>query len=478
LSATKPATLELFAAEIPKSIFSCGLLDDEGCAECERCPLVLPYYQYRVLHAPIDTLNKAPHAFRVIIKTADLLCQKNDVLAPDRGTRQNYIKSLCKLALAFRPIRLRWNDDGPPCDWDKNIYEDEAATHLFVAAVYTNSDSLVRQMIDPIAERPDARVFSSVFGSAYSAASQQGNRELLLLLLERLYDPNIRWHFSARSQAAIFAVQRGHLDAGSLFLSTDSTKWSHWRYTLPQEPGRYTREEYECLFKMLNTPNLDLFCCSMEFLQNTIVKGTLPWNIPDRLFFVHSARGYVEMVKHLIEKLDFLPQREAVCRTVYFACRNGHIDMVKLLLPYVDTVPSDAMAYAAAGGHLDIIRMLATDDRFDINAQARKYPPPIVSAVQLEHIPMFRFLRERGASLDTPQCGRQAVSIAKGAGLDSMLEILAEEGVRIDGVAPSSRGFDYRCVCLSCRPWGSPVELSDDEEFDEKSDEEPHEEDV
>jgi hypothetical protein len=47
-------------------------------------------------------------------------------------------------------------------DWDKNNYEDQPETHLFIAAVYTNSDSLIRQMLDPITDRSNARVFSSV----------------------------------------------------------------------------------------------------------------------------------------------------------------------------------------------------------------------------------------------------------------------------------------------------------------------------
>jgi Ankyrin repeats (3 copies) len=471
VSTTNPSSLELFAAEVPKAIFSCGLLDDEYCAECKKCPLVLPYYQYRVLRTPIDNLKKASRAFQVIIDTADLLCQKNDIVS-GRDTRQIYIKSLCELALAFHPIGKWWDDDLWH-DWGKNVYEDAPETHLFVAAVYTNSDSLVRQMIDPIAERPDSRIFSSVFGSAYSAASRQGNREILLLLLERLFDLSNEfsgWHISARSQAAMIAVQQGHLNAGSLFLSTDSHKLAHWRFWIPQEPGSYTREEFQCLFAILNTPNLDLFCRNMEFLQNATGEGTLPGDMLHRLVLEHSAGGNVEMVKHLMERPDFLPLRETIWPAIYSACRNNHIDIVKLLL-YADTLPSDAMAPAAAGGHLDIVRMLATDDRFDINAGAGQYPPPIVSAVQLEHVPMFRFLRERGAMLDTPQSGGQAASIAKGGGLDSMLDILAEEGVGIDRVAPSPGGSYYRCKCRGCIPWGSLVSSSD-EEFDEETDEE------
>ena len=224
MSGTNPASLELFAAEVPKAIFSCRLLDRADIGDDEKCPLLLPYVHYRALRTPMDTLIEL-ETLRVILRTADLLCQKSGVLASDRDTRRKHIKSLCDLSIALRPIRKWWNNGA--VRWHNNKYEDEPETHLFVAAVYTNSDSLVRQMLGPISERSDTRVFSSVFGSSYSAASQQGNRELLLLLLERLYRPDGRanlWHFSAKSQAAMIAVQRGHLDAGSLFLSTESFK--------------------------------------------------------------------------------------------------------------------------------------------------------------------------------------------------------------------------------------------------------------
>jgi hypothetical protein len=101
--------------------------------------------------------------------------------------------------------------------------------------------------------------------------------------------------------------------------------------------------------------------------------------------------------------------------------------MVKLLLHYFDNVPSNEMAAAAAGGHLDIVQMLSNDGRFDVNADAMGdfnrsgHPPPIVSAVKLEHVAMFRFLRGRGAVLDTPITGGHAVWIAKVVGFDSML---------------------------------------------------------
>lgn len=44
---------------------------------------------------------------------------------------------------------------------------------------------------------------------------------------------------------------------------------------------------------------------------------------------------------------------------------------------------------------------------------------------------MFRLLVERGAILDSPATGLEAVKKARAGGLDSMLALLEEHGVRI-----------------------------------------------
>ena len=66
------------------------------------------------------------------------------------------------------------------------------------------------------------------------------------------------------------------------------------------------------------------------------------------------------------------------------------------------------------------------DHGADVNEGA---PPPIVRTVELEYTTMFGLLIERGAILDMPETGGEAVRRAKVYGLESRLTLLEIHGV-------------------------------------------------
>ena len=56
-------------------------------------------------------------------------------------------------------------------------------------------------------------------------------------------------------------------------------------------------------------------------------------------------------------------------------------------------------------------------------------PPPIIVAVEKEDMEMFRFLRQQGAFLNTPETGPRAMALANSRGLASMVAVLVDAGV-------------------------------------------------
>jgi len=69
--------------------------------------------------------------------------------------------------------------------------------------------------------------------------------------------------------------------------------------------------------------------------------------------------GDLDTVKRLVETCLVNPQgsdSEAFC----FAALNGHLEMVKFLLPHSDptALDSQALRWAAANGHLEIVKLL------------------------------------------------------------------------------------------------------------------------
>jgi hypothetical protein len=77
---------------------------------------------------------------------------------------------------------------------------------------------------------------------------------------------------------------------------------------------------------------------------------------------------------------------------------------------------------------MEIVRILI-EYGCDVNEGS---PPPIYYAVKLEHVSMFRLLRDKGAIIKTPESGGLAVKVSKTLGLESMLELLAAEEVDIN----------------------------------------------
>ncbi|KAH8886797.1 ankyrin [Thozetella sp. PMI_491] len=112
------------------------------------------------------------------------------------------------------------------------------------------------------------------------------------------------------------------------------------------------------------------------------------------------------------------------------AAHNGDPSTVRILLEHgADTTghPLDDTPLMAAVSRCNVpIAKMLLDHGADVN---EGFPAPIVIAVTREHVDMFRFLRDRGATLDTPETGTWAMALAQEWQLDSMREILLREGV-------------------------------------------------
>lgn len=112
------------------------------------------------------------------------------------------------------------------------------------------------------------------------------------------------------------------------------------------------------------------------------------------------------------------------------AIRNGNEDMVKLLLQYgadPNWYPADdtALSTAVRWARLGIARVLIQSGA-DVNFGV---PPPIVQAVLKEDTEMINLLRANGAALDKEGVGAWAMTSARLHGLESMVSLLAQEGI-------------------------------------------------
>lgn len=169
----------------------------------------------------------------------------------------------------------------------------------------------------------------------------------------------------------------------------------------------------------------------------------------------HSAhRGNVQMVRYFLDRGACLnsPKRKRRLalweRAGYLTDQSGkplpyatplhaalnHIrnePIVKMLLEHgVDpnwSLPElNPLKMAVKLNWLSAVRMLIN---YGANVNEGK-PPPIVIAVEKENMEIFRFLRQKGAVLNTPETGSRAMALAKDKGLVSMVTVLVDAGVK------------------------------------------------
>jgi hypothetical protein len=411
-------------------------------------PFYLPHIRNLVLRTP---LQNAPRKFRAIRATAEALVLRTDV--PPRS-RTSWIEALCSLPDFFCPKRILSEDI------HNASLKPEA--DLFVAAAHLNLKPVIQALIDPLFIPSGGEIYSSVFGSPYIAAAKQNNSEILDLLLTKRSTcpptPNSNLAETAFHCLTTRVTSRqGNLDVVKLLLSD---KWQDYDLL------KYTNNKFKSLSfarrptmdRMLLVSTQEIFSRVLEFRRQTV----LPQQIYQysRILSKCVAVENVSMLKWLVTKH---PEEQKMSQIYYaypvmLACATGQTEAVEILLDYTASVGKfvGLVSYAAAGGHLPIVKMLVERgydvDEVDNAANPTATPvtsPAIVSAIELEHVTMFRYLRNLGAIFDTPETCGEAVGRAKAAGLESMLDILAQEGVDIDKFVPSTHSKRLCWVCSS-----------------------------
>lgn len=100
------------------------------------------------------------------------------------------------------------------------------------------------------------------------------------------------------------------------------------------------------------------------------------------LYAFHWAcrNGHIEVVKRLMADPLFSPERKSTFDSFLFACRNGHIKVVQHLLNDVDPTTDNNLAIIWAGdfGHHDIVLLLMADKRVNPSGEdfVRIYTSP------------------------------------------------------------------------------------------------------
>ncbi|KAK7963399.1 hypothetical protein PG988_010373 [Apiospora saccharicola] len=409
----------------------------------EWCSLV---FQYLAYHAWIET---EPNSLLDRIRRAAVFIseQYGDT---DRPAVMARLASLCRLAGSNENgpginWMLFWSDDPDEIRnhdrrWSAHCTEAELEDDLCVAAAYLVCRPYIetvisqRRLLCPWGHT--SQVESKVFGRTYDAAVMSGNLSMMRLVLSSSpsYVPGGPLHRNVRRTTLELAAIFGHMDA--------------YEFALGSEPDSM-RKSIENIVQELRYPH--------QYKQALSILGN---DSSERIELLSrkARHGHTDM--HGKEEGPFCRPYKPLIQAV----EKGNIDIVHLLLergaePNWFHPTNTPLMVAARLNRLHIAAALLLAGA-DINVGC---PPPIVLAVLKEDMEMFRLLRreEFGARLDTPETGGWAMALARLHGLDSMVEVLENEGVGKDMVLQRCGRFEELYPDLYLYAW-PPVEFGYD----------------
>ena len=296
---------------------------------------------------------------------------------------------------------------GPYCNYD-----------LVAAAAYLNKTLVIDHVAN---DAHTLRIALGIFGNPFMCAVSGDNLEAIQLLFEKVA--------LVYSEAEANNMRHRLLARISAQGSTSITQASLPEFALARykDFGENERSPaMKTLDSALRTPNVETFDILMRIKENT-PHPELEGELWGKLLQHACKNGSADMVRHLLalDALQHSYKLAAVARMdlIKDAClrRNNHEshDIVRTLLSYAAPVPSDAVADAAELGNLSLVQVLVKAGA-SVNIG---YPRPLVSAIALERMDMFKALIRWGARLDS-EATKACVDRARENGSESMLRLL------------------------------------------------------
>ncbi|KAH8162609.1 hypothetical protein CIB48_g5637 [Xylaria polymorpha] len=356
------------------------------------------------------------------------------------------LDSLMRLAISVHVYPLFWESTVKPEDLDGGDNADMEAD-VFVAAVYLGRKDYVALQIAvdnlPCHEHLDGNsVHSTIFGSAFAAATMQGNLEMIKLLLSGIPQYRNAGTVPDCILDDMLIDNSHHIDQGNTCNS--QAIFDFVLDTILINKSKSSDKE-------IHSQSLKLASHRASFpSQFERVGALMPPSYHghlmdcEDLLMTSVEHGKVEMVRYWLDK-GVSPNIEPwdstpLIKAIMSASTNDTI--IAMLLnsnsnpSYKTRYRNNALMTAVWKGRIAVANILL-DRGVDPN---EGYPPPIVLAIFKEHLSMFRLLRDRGARLDTPETGGLAMAIADSHGLSSMQNVLVHGGRERDVMRPSRAG--------------------------------------
>ncbi|KAI1414484.1 ankyrin repeat-containing domain protein, partial [Hypoxylon sp. FL1857] len=362
----------------------------------------------------------------------------------DPTTIKACLKSLCLISLSNGD----WHSHKhalffPPMEpWPPECTDEELERDLCIAAIYLGHYSYIEKLIFQGCHFCSWEMISSeIFGKPIGAAIFKGDVSMLRLLISSnpKYEQSVPLDSTLQQEVLRRAAILGHRDIFDFALDGRPIDLVAGEC---EDSSRHP--EYESLRDAIaSTPCPEIYergafmFTSKSKIFDPRGRGSLIARLTEK-----AAAGQVDMVQYFLSRVNFgeWPNQEA--RTHILKCgyskyqpllaavKSGNPDVVKLLLdhgadPNQFPVFHTALMCAVRFSRLKMAKMLL-ETGVKVNEGC---PPAIVLAVFKEDMDMFHLLRQYGARLDTPETGNWAMAVAQFYELESMVDVLVQEGV-------------------------------------------------
>ncbi|XXG98941.1 hypothetical protein Hte_005274 [Hypoxylon texense] len=403
---------------------------------------VLDYLAYQV------RVEKDPKSLRGRIRRAAVTIseQMGDT---EQISMEARLKSLCRLAICNTPNCRSINAlfysvrPQPRSDWS----DEQLERDLCVAAVYLGYRPYIEKLISQGCQFCNwgniKDVSSRVFGGAYGAAILEGDVSTLRLLISS--NPYSKRHTLDRD-LQLYTIRRAAI-WGRESIFNFALDCRPIDLTLAKRENFWMYAEFQCVIHAMASTRVpeiydrlaSILICKVD-VHTAVGREYLIAQLTDK-----ARKGHVEMVRRFLGRAaepfleaepDFLRGTSNTFQPLVAAAKSGDADVVKLLLDHGDDpnrAPGSAMGHTALMCAVHHKRLPIAKTLLEAGADVNDgCPPPVVFAILMEDTPMFRLLRRYGAKLDTPETGVWAMVVARLYGLDSMVDLLVQEGVDTD----------------------------------------------
>jgi hypothetical protein len=348
-----PTAIEIFAREIVAALSLFKLLDTYfkrlPIGSDEAVPsIATTYLERRVLS---ERRGGAP-VLLWIRSVANRLSQETD----DERNEYDYVRQLCPLVLGECSVRLDklWTVDQAVGWCDGLFNESNLETDVYITAVYTQTLPVVSRRI---ASRKGLARSSLLFGDARLHAGRYGNQELLAAMMDLRYESDFQ---RLRTSFLVKAAEYGRVGVTRFVLDFQAVE-RPWLFSRKiKRPSYLSCNERE--LALLNTPSREIFDLVMEKRREHCVSRT--FSVTEYTgFLAYSARhGWVAMTEHYLAlgaRVDGLGLcSEYRQRPLLGACRNGHKEVVEVLLRHGASVCKPALETAVGNGHFEVVSLL------------------------------------------------------------------------------------------------------------------------